>query len=88
MQQLAYKAYGEVTSRTANNGQIEYALFDEITQALKSVDQDEMPSPAVWGDEKVRQGQEARYDRSVGRSPGSDPRKVRLLGLTCGSGAR
>ena len=50
MQQLAYKAYGEVTSRTANNGQIEYALFDEITQALKSVDQDELPSPAVWGD--------------------------------------
>ena len=54
MQQLAYKAYGEVTSRTANNGQIEYALFDEITQALKSVDQDEMPSPAVLGDVIVR----------------------------------
>lgn len=50
MQQLAYKAYGEVTSRTANTGQIEYALFQDITQALKNVDEVEMPAPAVWAD--------------------------------------
>ena len=50
MQQLAYKAYGEVTSRTANTGQIEYALFQEITQALKNVDEVETPQPAVWAD--------------------------------------
>lgn len=50
MQQLAYKAYGEVTSRTANTGQIEYALFQDITQALKIVDEVEMPAPAVWAD--------------------------------------
>jgi flagellar biosynthesis activator protein FlaF len=50
MQQLAYKAYGEVTSRTANSGQIEYALFQDVTQALKNVDEVEMPAPAVWAD--------------------------------------
>jgi flagellar biosynthesis activator protein FlaF len=50
MQQLAYKAYGEVTSRTANTGQIEYALFQDITQALKNVDEVEMPVPAVWAE--------------------------------------
>ena len=50
MQQLAYKAYGEVTSRTANTGQIEYALFQDITQALKNVDEAETPQPAVWAD--------------------------------------
>ncbi|MAN67805.1 flagellar biosynthesis regulator FlaF [uncultured Hyphomonas sp.] len=50
MQQLAYKAYGEVTSRTANTGQIEYALFQDITQALKNVDEVETPQPAVWAD--------------------------------------
>ncbi|KCZ51053.1 hypothetical protein HY29_06785 [Hyphomonas beringensis] len=50
MQQLAYKAYGEVTNRTASDEQIEYALFQEITQALKAVDEDERPSPVVWVD--------------------------------------
>lgn len=50
MQQLAYKAYGEVTSRTANTGQIEYALFQDITQALRNVDEIETPEPAVWAD--------------------------------------
>jgi len=50
MQQLAYKAYGEVTSRTANTGQIEYTLFEEITQALKAVDAEEHPQPTIWAD--------------------------------------
>lgn len=50
MQQLAYKAYGEVTSRTANTGQIEYTLFEEITQALKAVDAEEQPQPTIWAD--------------------------------------
>ena len=50
MQQLAYKAYGEVTSRTANSGQIEYAIFEEVTQALKAVDAQEIPQPTVWAE--------------------------------------
>ena len=50
MQQLAYKAYGEVTSRTANSGQIEYAIFEEITQALKTVDAQETPQPTIWAE--------------------------------------
>ncbi|KCZ52188.1 flagellar biosynthesis regulator FlaF [Hyphomonas pacifica] len=50
MQQLAYKAYGEVTNRTASDEQIEYALFQEITQALKAVAQTDRPSPVVWVD--------------------------------------
>ncbi|MAH92244.1 MAG: hypothetical protein CME99_03610 [Hyphomonas sp.] len=50
MQQLAYKAYGEVTSRTANTGQIEYTLFEEITQALKAVDAEGHPQPTIWAD--------------------------------------
>ena len=50
MQQLAYKAYGKVTNRTASDEQIEYALFQEITQALKAVAQTDRPSPVVWVD--------------------------------------
>ena len=50
MQQLAFKAYGEVTSRTASDQQIEYALFREITQSLQYVAQDDEASPAAWAD--------------------------------------
>lgn len=50
MQQLAYKAYGEVTNRTASDKQIEYALFREITQALQSVAQTDDPPAAEWAD--------------------------------------
>lgn len=50
MHQLAYKAYGEVTSRTATDKQIEFALFSEITQSLQHVSNSENPAPAEWAD--------------------------------------
>ena len=50
MHQLAYKAYGEVTNRTASDKQVEYALFSEITQALQDIAQQEAPLPSVWAD--------------------------------------
>jgi flagellar protein FlaF len=50
MHQLAYKAYGEVTNRTASDKQIEYALFSEITQALQQISQAEDPAPSEWAD--------------------------------------
>ncbi|MEQ8557463.1 MAG: flagellar biosynthesis regulator FlaF [Henriciella sp.] len=50
MHQLAYKAYGEVTNRTASDKQVEYALFREITQSLQHVSQNEdVPAPE-WAD--------------------------------------
>lgn len=50
MHQLAYKAYGEVTNRTASDQQIEYALFREITQALSDIAQQDEPLPSVWAE--------------------------------------
>ena len=50
MHQLARKAYSDVTSRTATDKQVEYALFSEITGALKEVAAQDMPPPAVWAD--------------------------------------
>ena len=50
MHNLAHKAYSTVTTRTASDKQIEYALFSEITNALKDVAAQEVPPPAVWAD--------------------------------------
>lgn len=50
MQQLASKAYGEISHRTANEKQIEFALFQQITHSLEEVAQAETPAPAVWAD--------------------------------------
>ena len=50
MHQLAFKAYGEVTNRTASDQQIDYALFREITQALNEIAQQDDPLPSVWAD--------------------------------------
>ena len=50
MHQLAFKAYGEVTSRTASDKHIETALFSEITQSLQTVSQTDKPAPAEWAD--------------------------------------
>ncbi|MEM5518843.1 flagellar biosynthesis regulator FlaF [Henriciella sp. AS95] len=50
MHNLARKAYGDVTSRTATDKQIEYALFSEITNALKDVAAQDMPPPAIWAE--------------------------------------
>ena len=48
MHNLAHKAYSNVTSRTASDKQIEYALFSEVTNALKDVAAQDVPPPAVW----------------------------------------
>ncbi|GGB75883.1 MULTISPECIES: flagellar biosynthesis regulator FlaF [Henriciella] len=50
MHNLARKAYSDVTSRTATDKQIEYALFSDITNALKDVAAQDMPPPAVWAE--------------------------------------
>jgi flagellar protein FlaF len=50
MHNLAHKAYSTVTSRTASDKQIEYALFSEITNSLKDVAAQDVPPPAVWAD--------------------------------------
>ncbi len=50
MQQLAYKAYGEATTRTASDKQIELALFQQITQALRTVARQDDPPLADWAD--------------------------------------
>lgn len=36
MQSLAYKAYGDISKRTASDRQLEQALFLQITEALES----------------------------------------------------
>lgn len=50
MQNLAYKTYGDVTSRTTGDNQIEYALFQQITDALKGVAETEDPALDIWAD--------------------------------------
>lgn len=50
MHNLAHKAYSNVTSRTASDKQIEYALFSEVTNALRDVAAQDVPLPAVWAD--------------------------------------
>lgn len=50
MHQLASKAYGNVTNRTASDKQVEYALFSEITQSLQHVSQTDDIQPAEWAD--------------------------------------
>lgn len=50
MQALAYKAYGEVTQRTADTHAIEYAVFEQITQALEQVQADGGADIGLWAD--------------------------------------
>lgn len=50
MQSLAYKAYGQVQQRTAGDNDIEYALFKQITEALKTVEEDSNPAAPVRAD--------------------------------------
>lgn len=44
MQNLAYKAYGEIQQRTASDRQIEAALFREINSALALASSDGSPA--------------------------------------------
>jgi len=50
LQAIAHKAYGQATQRTADTHAIEYALFEQITQALEYVDGEGGSNPALWGD--------------------------------------
>lgn len=50
MQSLAFKAYGEVKQRTAGEKEIEYALFRQITDALRQVSGSDDVQPADWAD--------------------------------------
>jgi len=50
LQALAFKAYGEITRRTAGEKEIEYALFLQITEALENVLDPETRSFSAWAD--------------------------------------
>ena len=50
MQALAFKAYGEVKQRTAGEKDIEYALFQQITEALLQVSTAEDVQPTDWAE--------------------------------------
>jgi flagellar protein FlaF len=50
VQALAYKAYGQVTQRTATGRALEYAVFEQITRDLQSVLDDGGENPGAWGD--------------------------------------
>jgi flagellar protein FlaF len=57
LQNLAFKAYGEVQQRTAGEKEIEYALFQQITEALEDVSEPDTVSPGTWGDAIYRNQQ-------------------------------
>ena len=50
MQALAVKAYGETRNRTADNKSLEHALFDQITESLREVVDQEKTDAAKWAD--------------------------------------
>tara|TARA_B100000767_G_scaffold220097_1_gene208323 strand:+ start:633 stop:1022 length:390 start_codon:yes stop_codon:yes gene_type:complete len=50
LQSLAFKAYGEVKQRTAGEKEIEFALFRQITDALKEVSDTEDVQPTDWAE--------------------------------------
>ncbi|MBA4339205.1 MAG: hypothetical protein C0421_10190 [Hyphomonas sp.] len=57
LQALAYKAYGEISQRTAGDREVEYALFLQITEALESVKNPETRSLSDWADALSRNQQ-------------------------------
>jgi len=57
LQALAYKAYGEIAQRTAGNKAIEFALFQQITDALASVADPQNRDLTAWGDALYRNQQ-------------------------------
>lgn len=50
MQALAYKAYGQVTQRTATGRALEHSLFEQVTRDLQSVLDDGGENTGAWGD--------------------------------------
>lgn len=57
MQNLAFKAYGEVQQRTAGPKEIELSLFRQITEALENVARVEKPPLEAWADALYRNQQ-------------------------------
>ena len=57
MQALAFKAYGDVARRTASEREIEFALFQQITEALESVKNPQTRSLSDWADALSRNQQ-------------------------------
>lgn len=54
MQALAFKAYGQVTQRTASGRALEHALFDQITQGLEQAAAAGRDDPGLWGEALYR----------------------------------
>jgi flagellar protein FlaF len=50
LQSLAFKAYGEVTQRTAGEKDIELALFQQITNELRNVSDANTVQPTDWAE--------------------------------------
>jgi flagellar protein FlaF len=50
LQSLAFKAYGEVTQRTAGEKDIELALFQQITNELRNVSDVNTVQPTDWAE--------------------------------------
>jgi len=50
LQSLAFKAYGEVTQRTAGEKDIELALFQQITNELRNVSDADTAQPTDWAE--------------------------------------
>jgi flagellar biosynthesis activator protein FlaF len=50
LQSLAFKAYGEVTQRTAGEKDIEIALFQQITNELRNVSDADTVQPTDWAE--------------------------------------
>lgn len=57
MQALAFKAYGEIAQRTAGDKEIEFALFQQITDALEGVLDPRSRIPSAWADALSRNQQ-------------------------------
>lgn len=50
MQALAYKAYGQVTQRTATGRALELTIFEQVTSDLQKVLDDGGENPGAWGE--------------------------------------
>jgi flagellar protein FlaF len=50
LQSLAFKAYGEVTQRTAGEKDLEIALFQQITNELRNVSDADTVQPTDWAE--------------------------------------
>lgn len=85
MQALAYKAYGQVTQRTATGRALEYAVFEQITRDLQSVHDADGADAGAWGDAIYRNLQLWTIIATDLLSPGNalpDETKAGLISLS------